>query len=99
MPGARVARSTASVPLRPYRGAHQPPSRHGPVSVERPAGAARLIDWIIVWLMLLATIAVLTLSSAMLTNWHIHYVTTGGNFYEKLHPATYFAVIALCLLL
>jgi len=58
-----------------------------------------LIDWVIVGLLLLATITTLTLSAAMLTNWHIHYVTTGGNFYEKLHPATYFALLALCLLL
>ena len=41
-----------------------------------------MIDRVIVWLMLLATIATLTMSSAMLTNWHIHYVTTGGNFYD-----------------
>ena len=97
IPRARLARSIASVPLKPYRGAHQAAPRHGAIS--RPAEAARLTDRIIVWLMLLATIAALTLSAAMLTNWHIHYVTTGGNFYEKLHPATYFAVLSLCLLL
>jgi hypothetical protein len=85
--------------MKTYRVAHQAPLRRGPVCVDRPAGAVRLIDWVIVWLMVLATIAALTMSSAMLTNWHIHYVTTGGNFYEKLHPATYFAVLSLCLLL
>jgi hypothetical protein len=99
IPRARVARSPASVPLKPYRGAHPAALRHGPISVGRPAEAVRLIDRVIVGLMLLATITTLTLSAAMLTNWNIHYVTTGGNFYEKLHPATYFALLALCLLL
>jgi hypothetical protein len=97
IPRTRVAGSIASVPLKPYRGAHQAAPRHGAIS--RPAEAVRLTDRVIVWLMLLATIAALTLSAAMLTNWHINYVTTGGNFYEKLHPATYFAVLSLCLLL
>jgi hypothetical protein len=50
-------------------------------------------------LMLLAVIAVFTVSSSVLTNWKIHYLTSGGNFYEKLHPATYFAVLAFSLLL
>lgn len=35
----------------------------------------------------------------MLTYWKIQYVTAGGNFYEKLHPATYFTVAALGLIL
>ena len=35
----------------------------------------------------------------MLTNWKIHYLTAGGNFYEKLHPATYFTFLAFALLL
>jgi len=50
-------------------------------------------------LMLLAVIATFTISSAMLTNWKIHYLTAGGNFYEKLHPLTYFTFLALSLLL
>jgi len=99
MPRARVARSIAYVPLKPYRGVHQAALRHGPVSGGRPVETVRLIDRVIVWLMLLATVAALTMSAAMLTNWGIHYVTTGGNFYEKLHPATYLALLALCLLL
>ena len=49
--------------------------------------------------MLLAVIATFTVSSAMLTNWKIHYLTAGGNFYEKLHPATYFTFLAFALLL
>ncbi len=35
----------------------------------------------------------------MLTNWKIHYLTAGGNFYEKLHPVTYFTFLAFALLL
>ena len=35
----------------------------------------------------------------MLTNWKIQYLTAGGNFYEKLHPATYFTFLAFALLL
>ena len=49
--------------------------------------------------MLLAVMATFTLSSSVLTNWKIHYVTAGGNFYEKLHPATYFTLLAFSLLL
>jgi hypothetical protein len=54
---------------------------------------------IITALMVLAAITTFTISSAMLTTWKIRYATTGGNFYEKFHPATYFAFIAFCLLL
>ena len=49
--------------------------------------------------MLLAVIATFTLSSSVLTNWKIHYLTAGGNFYEKLHPATYLTLLAFALLL
>ncbi|NOJ48700.1 hypothetical protein HCN50_20985 [Bradyrhizobium sp. WSM 1744] len=49
--------------------------------------------------MLLAVTATFTLSSSVLTNWKIHYLTAGGNFYEKLHPATYFTLLAFSLLL
>ena len=44
----------------------------------------------------LAVLTTLTISSALLTNWKIQYVTAGGNFYEKLHPATYLVTLALC---
>jgi hypothetical protein len=47
----------------------------------------------------LAVVTTLTISSAMLTYWKVQYVTAGGNFYEKLHPATYFTVLALGLIL
>lgn len=58
-----------------------------------------LIDMIIASLMVLAVITTFTMSSAMLTDWKIHYLTTGGNFYEKIYPATYFTFLAFCLLL
>jgi hypothetical protein len=58
------------------------------------AMASQFVDRMIVLLLLLAVIAIFTLSSAMLTNWKIHYVTAGGGFYEKLHPATYLTLLA-----
>lgn len=47
----------------------------------------------------LAVLTTLTISSALLTHWKVQYVTAGGNFYEKLHPATYLVTLALCLAL
>ena len=61
--------------------------------------ADAFIDLIASGLMLLAVIATFTLSVVVLTNWKIHYLTAGGNFYEKLHPATYFTLLAFSLLL
>jgi hypothetical protein len=65
----------------------------------KPAEALRLIDITITGLMVLAVITTFTVSSAMLTNWKIHYLTTGGNVLEKFHPATYFTLLALLLLM
>jgi len=73
----------------------------------RPATYARsriittdaFIERLATGLMLLAVIAAFTVSASVLTNWKIHYLTPGGNFYEKLHPATYFAFFAFSLLL
>jgi hypothetical protein len=61
--------------------------------------ALRLIDVVITGLMVLAVMTSFMISSAMLTNWNIHYLTSGGNFYEKFHPATYFTFFAFGLLL
>lgn len=73
---------------------------------QRPSGAAavrpssdRFIETLAAGLMLLAIITTFTISTAILTNWKIHYVTPGGGFYEKLHPATYFTLLAFALLL
>ncbi len=94
-----AAGMTATAQLQSYRGDHRGTRRPNSITAGRPAEAARLIDQIIVGLVLLATIAAFTISAALLTSWKIHYVTTSGNFYEKFHPATYFALLALGLLL
>jgi len=59
-----------------------------------------LIDAAIVGLMVLAVAALLCLSSSMLTNLKVHYVTSGGIFLEKVHVASYcvFAAFSLCLI-
>ncbi|WP_424629923.1 VpsF family polysaccharide biosynthesis protein [Bradyrhizobium sp. SYSU BS000235] len=77
--------------LKPYRRA---PPIHG-TSVRTGLS----INTLIVGLMLLAVISTLTLSAGMLAHWKIHYLTNGGGFYEKLHPTTYFTVLAFFLLL
>lgn len=58
-----------------------------------------ITDLMIVVLMVFALVSIFTISTAMLTNWKIHYLTEGGSFYEKLHPATYFTFLSLGLLL
>lgn len=76
-----------------------PPSR---VSSGKPAHVLSFdafLEWSATGLMLLTVIATFMLSAGMLTAVHIHYLTTGGNFYEKLHPATYFTFLAFLLLL
>jgi hypothetical protein len=102
MPSAPIVGSEGPAPSLSGRGAfpamagiRRPPQ----VSGMKPAAAAQLIGRIIVGLMLLGVIATFTISPAILTEWKVHYQTTGGNFYEKLHPATYFAFLAFCLLL
>jgi hypothetical protein len=83
--------------LRPHRGAYPAAAgaRRPPlVAVSTPIEAQRSIDRVIAGLMMLAVITTFMISSAMLTNWKVRYATTGGNFYEKLHPATYFVLLA-----
>jgi hypothetical protein len=96
-----------SVPIAPgsttsWRSANSVmPARRRPrhASATHSGERTHIIDWVIVGLMLVAVITTFTISSSMLTAARIHYVTTGGNFYEKLHPATYFTLLALGLLL
>ena len=97
-----IAKSGAAAPPRSYRGSlpamaaiHRPPQVRSNRSVE----ALQLTDMIIAGLMMLAVITTFTIPAAMLTNWKVHYLTTGGNFYEKFHPATYFAFLGFFLLL
>lgn len=75
------------------------PRRPDPAVRPAPFTATRLIDAMVSALMLLAVVSMFAISSAMLTNWKIHYLTNGGGFYEKLHPATYAVVLASLLLL
>jgi hypothetical protein len=72
------------------------PTRSADVTA-RPAVLIQLINAAIPGLVLLAVVGLFTISSAMLTTWKIHYVITGGGFYEKVHPATYLVLIALFL--
>jgi hypothetical protein len=88
----------AAVPPNPYRTTYRGTGRPGLIPGGSTAEAAGLIDRIIVGLMLLAVIATFTISPAIMTVWKVHYQTTGGNFYEKLHPTTYFAFLAFGLL-
>lgn len=97
---ARAFRLNEPLPpcLRGYptaTGFRQPPRAHN----QESAVTNSAIDSMIIGLMLLAVVATFTLSSAMLTNWKIHYLTAGGSFYEKLHPATYASFFAFGLLL
>jgi hypothetical protein len=89
----------AVVPPKPYRDTYRGIRRPGLIPGGSTAEATGLIDRIIVGLMLLAVIATFTISPAIMTVLKVHYQTTGGNFYEKLHPTTYFAFLAFGLLL
>jgi hypothetical protein len=64
-----------------------------------PFTAAQVVDVMVAVLMLITVVSMFAVSSAMLTNWKIHYLTNGGGFYEKLHPATYAVFLASFLLL
>lgn len=88
--------------LSPYRDGHSIMTRslrpmHGRGSVG--SNATSTIDGIIVGLMLLAVVTIFTVPPALLTEWKIHYLSSGGDFYEKLHPATYATFLAWFLLL
>jgi hypothetical protein len=73
--------------------------RRSRAAINRSVEATPLIDLMISGLMLLAVITTLTISTTMLTDWKVHYATTGGIILEKFHPATYFTVLAFLLLL
>lgn len=102
-PMSRIATAIpVNGPYPPYRGGAA--VRTGfPRSPSTPGGdtamAGRVADRMIVLVMLLAVTATFTLSSAILTNWKIHYLTAGGAFYEKFHPATGLTFLAFGLLL
>jgi hypothetical protein len=86
----------------PLAGGRYPvdPGRRQPhASIRRGAAPGRFIDLVIVGLMFLAVVITFTIPSAILTSWKIHYLTSGGNFYEKIHPTTYLTMLAAFLLL
>lgn len=100
IPRTTVVGSGRAALLKSYPGAAMAGPRQAvQLAGIKPVKTLHLIDVIITGLVTLAVIAIFTLSSAMLTNWKIHYLTTGGNFYEKIHPATYFSFLAFGLLL
>jgi hypothetical protein len=73
-------------------------ARSAETAAARPAPLIQLINATIAGFVLLAVVSIFTISSSLLTSWKIHYITSGGGFYEKLHPATYFMLVALFLL-
>src|SRR5262249_18698185 len=88
-PARNAALRAAAMPRRPS----------GVSGIGKQAGLTQLIDVMIVAFVLLAVVSIFTISPAMLTSWKLHYITAGGAFYEKLHPATYCTVLAFGLLL
>ena len=97
-----IAESGARAAPQSYRGSLPAMAvirRPSQVRSNRSVEALQLTDMMIAGLMMLAVITTSTIPAAMLTNWKVHYLTTGGNFYEKFHPATYFAFLGFFLLL
>ncbi len=70
------------------------------VPQRRPlANVSDLITFAVVALLTVAMIAIFTLSGSVLTNLKISYLTPGGNFLHKLHPATFLTFAATLLIL
>ena len=57
------------------------------------------IEWLVVGLTCLAILLLGTVSAEVLSALKIHYIRSGGNFFEKLHPATYVTICAFVMLL
>jgi hypothetical protein len=57
------------------------------------------VEWAVVGLTAMAVVSLYTVSPELLSAVKIHYITSGGAFFEKLHPATYLTIAALMLLL
>ncbi|MGN6286443.1 MAG: VpsF family polysaccharide biosynthesis protein [Afipia sp.] len=91
-----------AIPRPVYGGGQLPPlwTPSPPLAPRAPVSATWLsLDGMISVLLTLAVVTLLGLSSSILTNWKIHYLTAGGNFLEKLHPSTYLTCLAFALLL
>jgi hypothetical protein len=84
------------------RGPH-PGRAVGHIAHPRSDGRApvltQLLDLAIVGSVTLSVVCIFSISTTMLTHWGVHYLSSGGNFYEKIHPATYLAVLAFGLML
>jgi len=57
------------------------------------------VDAIAAGLASVALVLLGTVSPELMKVLHIHYISAGGAFFEKLHPATYVTSLALLLLL
>lgn len=91
-----------AVPRPAYDGGGLPPQWTPPLPRAKHVAVPKAVlslDTMVAALLTLTVVALLTLSSSILTNWKIHYLTSGGNFLEKLHLATYLSCLAFGLLL
>lgn len=85
-----------------HAGTSSPAAWRGRAAQPRPARATArpfALDLGVLLFTALAVVAAFAISPALLTHWKIQYVTAGGSFVEKLHPATYMVVAALGLAL
>jgi hypothetical protein len=92
-------RQVAAIAYRSARGAAMAPGRSPRSRSMLAPSSTSALDLAILLCTALAVLAALTISPALLTHWKVQYVTAGGSFHEKLHPATYLVVTALCLAL
>jgi hypothetical protein len=91
--GGRLGPAPAGIPQSALGSARRPVMRPR----ARPTGLP--LDWMIGGLVLLAIVLIWAVPTTLLTHWKIQYATSGGSFYEKLHPATYVVILAFGLLL
>jgi hypothetical protein len=99
-PAGAAARWPAEIAPRGPRRAPAPAvrrSRSAPHARALPSGVP--VDWIAVSLVGLGLVLLGTVPSTLLTHLKIHYVSTGGAFYEKFHPSTWVFILALGVIL
>ena len=85
-----------------YQAVHPPrPIAARPARVTpRPVhGASAAVERMAMVFAALAVLAIFTISPELLALLKVHYITSGGHFFEKIHPATYLCVVAFLLLL
>ncbi len=79
------------------------PQRYAAIGRRAPAPPVLRTEAAIAWMATaaatLAVLSIFTISGELLALLKVHYITSGGHFYEKLHPATYLTVTAFVLLL